>query len=88
MLYWIWEHRLVPTNYGTDLVRALEALPDGALVAEGLKGSALYVRIDPAALDPEHGDPSLLIAPLATALVEGAALDTWARRWRPGDCPR
>ena len=53
MLYWIWEHRLVPTNYGTDLVRALEALPDGALVAEGLKGSALYVRIDPAALDPE-----------------------------------
>ncbi len=76
MLYWIWEHRLVPTNYGADLVRALEALPDGALVAEGLKGSALYVRIDPVALDPEHGDPSGLIAPLATALVEGAALDT------------
>ncbi len=86
-LHWIWEHRLLThTESSRALLDAMDALPDGPFVVQGLLGADLVVWIDTAtqAIRPKLPDRREVIEDigyeetvqqLAEALVQAANVD-------------
>ena len=84
---WVWEHRLLTnTKSGRELMRALKAQPDGAFVADGLRGTDIWVWIDTAtqAIRPKLPDRREVIddagyhatlTELAKEIVKAARVD-------------